>query len=887
MDIFKLAPQVAEDTLEYSLYPRSRDESPATLRTLILEYVAGLLPSNFLWHRDSFEITVQTPGQENSKPLRVTSEWNFYGRMRVGDCVDDEWCAVWLLREISMKWDLAVSVHDTDGEFLLIEAADVLPAWVTPENAENRVWIYQGHLHIIPLSHKSDPSTRPAQHTDSLDDDFDSQMPSEEYLCVADAIRLIFDDNTTTQADDNVEQAAWNRVIKYPAALSQHIHRTKAYLPIDIARALSVDSSLVQRAVEAFYTRDGLQLRAAQKMTRFSPKSDVLTVVSMTRPAYAQLVGQVFYPPKVFGVWQEQQGSPEHRWRDVGMKIACGFEMMYAESKSQAKALGGNSTESRDARLDALRRDEGYNTYIQGLIKAGYFAKELAGSQLYKEREQVAADKYVEFRTNTDVSRPSFAAQVEEAAQLSSKHPLSSSEEDSIEWLQIDESTFDGMLKQKFNRKDAGGRGEDDEDQHAQEQATKLQELAKRVEGFVEGKGDLEGARFEDDILEEDMGPDSDDESIMSELNEADRQQAMDNLVPPLEPGDYGRMPASYSNSQPVRPNTLETEKHIPEEEEMPALGESTPDSKLSVADAYKTPTSTPHDTDQQSEQKGREKFLRRPLLPRDHFDGVDSDDDTDPEDAELALNTLPDDSESEEDRPAVVGEVEIDMSDEQEEFIKFSREALGIDDALWSKIMEERKTRGAFVPGGRTKNSASAHSPHALTATKNATGNEVHWLDDAPKQNAPSPSATGPKARANPNLDSFEAVMEAMEAELHSSRVKPNSSTKPSALKAAQDKGKGKAVPLTEDRKGSRKQVRIAEDEHGMEDIETAMERELREVLDGSENSDEDGEVPMDYNLIKNFLESFKGQAGASGPVGNLAGRLQQGWTLPRDNGA
>jgi hypothetical protein len=50
--------------------------------------------------------------------------------------------------------------------------------------------------------------------------------------------------------------------------------------------------------------------------------------------------------------------------------------------------------------MDALRRDEGYKTYIQGLIKAGYFGGELAGSQTYKEREQVAADKYVEFRSN-------------------------------------------------------------------------------------------------------------------------------------------------------------------------------------------------------------------------------------------------------------------------------------------------------------------------------------------------------------------------------------------------------------------------------------------------------------------------------------------------------
>ncbi|CAE6425535.1 hypothetical protein ACGC1H_004786 [Rhizoctonia solani] len=887
MDIFKLAPQVAEDTLEYSLYPRNYDESPAALRTLILECVAGLLLPNFLWHRDSFEITVQYPDQMGSKSVQTTNKWNFYGRMRVGDCVDDEWCTVWLLREISIKWDLAVSAHDTDGEFLLIEAADALPAWITPENAENRVWIYQGHLHIIPLSYTSDPSTRPAQPNSNLDDNLDTQTSIEEYLSVTDALRIIFDDDVTTHAGDDVEQAAWNRVVKYPAALSKHIHRAKAYLPMDVGRALSVDPSLVQRAVEAFYTRDGLQLRAAQRMTRFPPKPDVLRVVSMTRPAYAQLAGQVFHPPKIFGIWQESQGSPESRWRDIGMKIACGFEMMYAESKSQAKTLGGNSTESRDARMDALRRDEGYNTYIQRLANAGYFGTELAGSQLYKEREHAAADKYVEFRSNSDSSRSSFAAQVEEAIKLSSEHLLSSpGEEDSTEWLQIDESTFDGMLKQKFGRKDAGQLVEEDEE-YTQEQATRLQELAKKVEGFVEGRGELEGARFEDDILDEDIGPDSDDESIASEANEADRQQAMDRLVPPLEPGDYGQMPASYSNSQPVKPPTLGTDMHISENEEMPELGESTPNSKRPVADAYKTPTSTPQDTDQQSEQKSREKLLRRPLLPRDRFDGVDSDDDTDPEETEPALNTLSDDEESEEDRPTVVGEVEIDMDDEQEEFIKFSREALGIDDALWSKIIEERKHRGAFIPGSHTKNGASANASHA-TATKSPTGNEMHWLDDTPKQNTLRASATGPKAHTNPKLDSFEAVMEAMDAELRSSRAKSNASVKPSALKAPQDKGKGNAVLREEGKKGTSKQVKIADDdERDMEDIETAMERELREALNENENSDEDGEVSMDYNLIKNFLESFKSQAGTSGPVSNLAGRLQQGWALPRDNGA
>lgn len=67
------------------------------------------------------------------------NKWMLEGRMRVGDSVDDEWCVVWILREISKKWDFAISVMDSDGEFLLIEAAEVLPSWVKPSNSENRV----------------------------------------------------------------------------------------------------------------------------------------------------------------------------------------------------------------------------------------------------------------------------------------------------------------------------------------------------------------------------------------------------------------------------------------------------------------------------------------------------------------------------------------------------------------------------------------------------------------------------------------------------------------------------------------------------------------------------------------------------------------------------
>jgi hypothetical protein len=63
---------------------------------------------------------------------------------------------------------------------------------------------------------------------------------------------------------------------------------------------------------------------------------------------------------------------------------------------------------------------------------------------------------------------------------------------------------------------------------------------------------------------------------------------------------------------------------------------------------------------------------------------------------------------------------------------------------------------------------------------------------------------------------------------------------------------------------------------------IEAAMDAELEEALQDAES---DSEEAMDYNMIKNFLESYKSQGGLSGPVSNLAGRLQPGMKLPRDD--
>lgn len=120
-----------------------------------------------------------------------------------------------------------------------------------------------------------------------------------------------------------------------------------------------------------------------------------------------------------------------------------------------------------------------------------------------------------------------------------------------------------------------------------------------------------------------------------------------------------------------------------------------------------------------------------------------------------------------------------------------------------------------------------------------------------------------------DPDLNSFEAVMKAMDAEL--SRAKRDKQAATTTVSPVM-------LPAETNPQGKGKQKADEGD-----DIGTAMDAELRATLqDSSGDEDQDKETSIDYTLMKNFLESFKSQQGLPGPVGNLIGRM--GWQLPRD---
>lgn len=65
---------------------------------------------------------------------------HIYGVCHYGDNIEDEWFVVYIVKEITKKINsLVARIVDSDGEFLLVEAANSLPSWASPSNCTNRV----------------------------------------------------------------------------------------------------------------------------------------------------------------------------------------------------------------------------------------------------------------------------------------------------------------------------------------------------------------------------------------------------------------------------------------------------------------------------------------------------------------------------------------------------------------------------------------------------------------------------------------------------------------------------------------------------------------------------------------------------------------------------
>ncbi|OMJ08312.1 Protein SGT1 [Smittium culicis] len=118
-----------------STYENILDDLQLKLYEYVEEKILG-----FIWNQD--------------KPPSIT------GTVFFGDSMQDEWLMVWILFQISKEFQkIVICVSDNDGDFILAESALEIPTWLTPENSKNRVFLYDGKIHIIPASISPDMPT--------------------------------------------------------------------------------------------------------------------------------------------------------------------------------------------------------------------------------------------------------------------------------------------------------------------------------------------------------------------------------------------------------------------------------------------------------------------------------------------------------------------------------------------------------------------------------------------------------------------------------------------------------------------------------------------------------------------------------------------------------
>lgn len=335
--------RLPEDCVEYAIYiideKLRRQESVLRNRLKDIqkaanEYTKHLL-KGYIWQREAFALKLVEPHQQaqnsggNQKTKQDASPHPYLlrGQTNFGDSIADEWLIVHLLREISKKFpDAWIRVFDTDGEFLLIEAANSLPKWLNPDIAEHRVWINRGQLRIIPLQREAVEGTGPK--TPGL-------LAS---ATLSDAIAFITATPASVPHYPTIEEEAFYRLREYPLAVQTSMHHAILSIPRRLAYILHANPSYISPAVEAFYLRDPIAVKPLSTKDTgtliFAPEDFVCTSVKFTKVLFAQLHSQEFPPPPS---WSGIRPHAADRRVNLGMKLTCGFEMLVRDPSNQDK----------------------------------------------------------------------------------------------------------------------------------------------------------------------------------------------------------------------------------------------------------------------------------------------------------------------------------------------------------------------------------------------------------------------------------------------------------------------------------------------------------------------------------------------------------------------
>eukprot|EP00041_Stephanoeca_diplocostata_P013286 m.232676 g.232676 ORF g.232676 m.232676 type:complete len:779 (+) comp19282_c0_seq4:130-2466(+) len=520
-----------------------RLQSPHELLSKCMDAIAPLL-CGYLWHREKFSLGVKetlTNRRHQSSSILENDKsilWSLVGKTAYGDNIEDEWFIVYLLKRITecVPGTVASVRDNSDGEFLLIEAAEALPEWVTPDTAQDRMYIYQGCFHLIPQ-----PSS-PAMIG------FIPIGPPD----VTSAVRLVAGIPRRlcdTRAPVGVGQAIERRLAVYPEHARRSVHTARCYIPRDIASVLVQRPDLVAPAVNAFYLRDPVDMKRCSPMATFRPSTRVMASVAFTRCLYAQLMHQRFEAgAAVFGR-RPSPTSKDFKAHDLGAKLAIGFEILATRRAFTAVTTtpAQSSPISAEAAVAECCHGPRWESFLHTLHSNGYFRDNIEGSREFKRLKSEACEFFAKDIHGTSVTnntkqnpgQPDTVPFLDRAAaqlgatlmqlralrESNASHPSGSAPsqreppdvpalrirddvDDDDTWLTLGESALDQLVRERWGN-------EPHPDLAASNSAAggaQMDALVNTMKGFVTSSSSHEGAEVSDDLSQYFGGGDNDGE---------------------------------------------------------------------------------------------------------------------------------------------------------------------------------------------------------------------------------------------------------------------------------------------------------------------------------------------------------------------------------------
>lgn len=281
-----------------------------------------------------------------------------------------------------------------------------------------QVYIHNGDLHLVQNSPSSTTTLLP----------------------VATAISKIRQMPTLYKVPTEIQSCIDGRLKEFSNNNAGQFHYQRVRVPASIALMLKQKPSLIAPACRAFCERDTIDMKACRAMRYFPPESRVKTVVKFTRCLYAMISSNNYQPDRRTGWDLPSANTQEYKEDLLGVKIACGFEILASQAKDN----------------DDVENDRSWKTYLNSLVKKGYFRENVEGSNEYNRLLKEAKDFYKEnierFRTAPVVGKEILTMLSDLEVNMEQlrieENELQPSDDDN--WLNISPEELDAMLTEKY-----------------------------------------------------------------------------------------------------------------------------------------------------------------------------------------------------------------------------------------------------------------------------------------------------------------------------------------------------------------------------------------------------------------------------------------------------